>query len=93
MSRQSPRSHALLSSRRTTVLTRLDPHRNCFLKPANLIAESEVYMKNQEIKNGVYKVFCMAAKNHGQNFSQSRIPSCTFASARLTHRSIPQTCK
>lgn len=43
----------------------------CFVKPANLIAESEVYMKNQDIKTAIYKVICVAAKNHGQNFSQS----------------------
>jgi condensin complex subunit 1 len=41
------------------------------MKPANLIAESEVYMKIAEIKLGVYKVISIAAKNHGQAFSQS----------------------
>lgn len=41
------------------------------MKPANLIAESEAYMKNAEIKMGVYKVICVAAKNHGQAFSAS----------------------
>ena len=45
--------------------------RNCFMKPANLIAESEVYMKNAEIKMGVYKIICVAAKTHGQAFSPS----------------------
>ncbi|ORY92830.1 non-SMC mitotic condensation complex subunit 1-domain-containing protein [Leucosporidium creatinivorum] len=41
---------------------------NCFLKPANLLAESEVYMKTQDIKMGIYKIICVAAKNHGQAF-------------------------
>lgn len=41
------------------------------MKPANLIAESETYMKDLKIKNGVYKVICIAAKNHGQAFSAS----------------------
>ena len=45
------------------------------MKPANLIAESEVYMKVGEIKMGVYKVICIAAKNHGQAFSQSFLSS------------------
>lgn len=44
------------------------------MKPANLIAESEVYMKNVEIKMGVYKVISIAAKNHGQAFSASLSP-------------------
>lgn len=26
-------------------------------------------MKNQDIKNGIYKVICFAAKNHNQSFS------------------------
>lgn len=50
--------------------------RGCFLKPANLIAESEVYMKNQDIKTGIYKVICFAAKNHNQSFS--RPPHSSF---------------
>lgn len=41
------------------------------MKPANLIAESDVYMKIADIKLGVYKVISIAAKNHGQAFSQS----------------------
>ena len=45
------------------------------MKPANLIAESEVYMKVNDIKMGVYKVICIAAKNHGQAFSSSLLPS------------------
>jgi condensin complex subunit 1 len=39
------------------------------MKPANLIAESEVYMKNNEIKMSVYRIICIAAKNHGQAFN------------------------
>ncbi|KAM0749558.1 hypothetical protein T439DRAFT_315829 [Meredithblackwellia eburnea MCA 4105] len=42
---------------------------NCFMKPSNLIAESESHMKVPEIKMGVYKVICFAAKTHGQAFS------------------------
>ena len=38
------------------------------MKPANRIAESETYMKSSDIKLAVYKVFCLAAKFHGQAF-------------------------
>ncbi|KAK4048019.1 condensin complex non-SMC subunit Cnd1 [Microbotryomycetes sp. JL201] len=41
---------------------------NCFLKPVNLLAESEVYMKVPLIKQGIYQVICVAAKSHGQAF-------------------------
>jgi len=46
-------------------------YRNCFLKPTNLLAESEVYMKDPKIKSGIFRVLCLAAKNHGQSFSTS----------------------
>lgn len=39
------------------------------MKPANLLAESEVYMKSGTIKLSIYKIFCIAAKNHGQAFN------------------------
>ncbi|KAM0787854.1 hypothetical protein ACM66B_003907 [Microbotryomycetes sp. NB124-2] len=42
---------------------------NCFLKPVNLLAESEVYIKVPLIKQGIYQVICVAAKSHGQAFS------------------------
>ncbi|GAA6061284.1 hypothetical protein JCM10212_004690 [Sporobolomyces blumeae] len=42
---------------------------NCFLKPTNLIAESEAYLKNPSIKAGIFRVWCLAAKNHGQAFN------------------------
>lgn len=44
------------------------------MKPANLIAESDVYMKSAEIKTGVYKVICLAAKKHGQALSLVCLP-------------------
>lgn len=53
------------------------------MKPANLIAESEVYMKNVEIKMGVYKVISIAAKNHGQAFSSWLLASQYEAPAEL----------
>jgi len=31
-------------------------------------------MKNQDIKNGIYKVVCFAAKNHNQSFSTTEPP-------------------
>jgi len=45
-------------------------YRNCFLKPTNLLAESESYMKDSKIKGGIFRVLCLAAKNHGQSFSR-----------------------
>ncbi|SCV74340.1 BQ2448_6772 [Microbotryum intermedium] len=42
---------------------------NCFLKPVNLIAENETYIKVAEIKTGLFKVLCVAAKSHGQALS------------------------
>ncbi|GAA5965910.1 hypothetical protein JCM21900_006039 [Sporobolomyces salmonicolor] len=42
---------------------------NCFLKPANLLAESETYLKVPEIKAGIFRVLCLAAKGHGQGFN------------------------
>ncbi|GAA5928884.1 condensin subunit YCS4 [Sporobolomyces koalae] len=42
---------------------------NCFLKPANLLAETESYLKIVPIKAGIFRVLCLAAKNHGQSFN------------------------
>ncbi|GAA6010798.1 hypothetical protein JCM11491_002951 [Sporobolomyces phaffii] len=42
---------------------------NCFLKPTNLLAESERYLKLNPIKSGIFRVLCLAAKNHGQSFN------------------------
>ncbi|GAA5980223.1 hypothetical protein JCM5350_000877 [Sporobolomyces pararoseus] len=42
---------------------------NCFLKPTNLLTESEVYLKNQSIKSYIFRLWCLAAKNHGQSFN------------------------
>lgn len=41
---------------------------SCFTKPAYQLAETEVYLKNQDIKLGIYKVICLAVKNHGHAF-------------------------
>ena len=45
-----------------------DVRSSCFMKSANQIAESEAYMKTSDVKLAVYKIFCIAAKNHGQAF-------------------------
>lgn len=45
------------------------PGRNCFLRPLSLLAESEAYLKVAEIKAGIFRVLCLAAKGHGQMFS------------------------
>ncbi|EJU02276.1 hypothetical protein DACRYDRAFT_94650 [Dacryopinax primogenitus] len=42
---------------------------NCFTRPAYQIAQSETYMKNQDIRLAVYKVICLAVKQHAQGFS------------------------
>lgn len=44
---------------------------NCFLRPCNQLAESEAYLKVPEIKQGIFRVLCLAAKGHGQAFSAS----------------------
>ncbi|GAA5986784.1 hypothetical protein JCM11641_004790 [Rhodosporidiobolus odoratus] len=41
----------------------------CFLRPLNLLAESEAYLKVPEIKAGIFRVLCLAAKGHGQMFN------------------------
>ncbi|BGP48178.1 condensin complex non-SMC subunit Cnd1 [Rhodotorula kratochvilovae] len=42
---------------------------NCFLRPVNLLAETEAYLKVPEIKAGIFRVMCLAAKGHGQAFN------------------------
>nr|XP_031863717.1 uncharacterized protein CI109_000969 [Kwoniella shandongensis]KAA5530789.1 hypothetical protein CI109_000969 [Kwoniella shandongensis] len=41
---------------------------SCFVKPAYQLAESEQYLKSNEIKLGIYKVICLAVKFHGHAF-------------------------
>jgi len=46
-------------------------------RPAYYITESEIYMKNNDIKLGVYKVICLAVKHHGHGFgAQISIMQC-----------------
>ncbi|KAH8113838.1 non-SMC mitotic condensation complex subunit 1-domain-containing protein [Phellopilus nigrolimitatus] len=50
---------------------------NCLTRPAYHISESEVYMKSNDIKLGVYKVICLAVKHHGHGFgAQISIMQC-----------------
>lgn len=41
---------------------------SCFTKPAYQLAETEAYLKNHEIKLGIYKVICLAVKHHSHAF-------------------------
>ena len=41
---------------------------SCFVKPAYQLCETEMYLKNNEIKLGIYKVLCLAVKFHGHAF-------------------------
>ena len=41
---------------------------SCFTKPAYQLAESEVYLKNHDIKMGIYQVICLAVKHHSHAF-------------------------
>ncbi|GAA6015382.1 hypothetical protein JCM10207_008969 [Rhodosporidiobolus poonsookiae] len=41
----------------------------CFLRPTNILAESEAYLKVPEIKAGIFRVLALAAKGHGQAFN------------------------
>ncbi|KAK8845335.1 hypothetical protein IAR55_006048 [Kwoniella newhampshirensis] len=41
---------------------------SCFVKPAYQLAETEQYLKSNEIKLGIYKVICIAVKFHGHAF-------------------------
>lgn len=41
---------------------------SCFTRPAYQLAETEAYLKDQEIKLGIYKVICLAVKFHSHAF-------------------------
>lgn len=50
---------------------------SCITRPAYYITESETYMKNSDIRLGVYKVICLAVKHHGHGFgAQISIMQC-----------------
>ncbi|KDQ09126.1 hypothetical protein BOTBODRAFT_179302 [Botryobasidium botryosum FD-172 SS1] len=81
---QIPQTLALLSK-----ILRLSTHKiwtttaerdtfvNCVTRPAYHIMESELYMKNNDIKMGVYKIICLAVKHHGHGFgAQISIMQC-----------------
>ena len=38
-------------------------------RPAYYVAENEGYMKTEKIRLAVYKVICLAVKNHGHGFA------------------------
>ncbi|KAF8988934.1 non-SMC mitotic condensation complex subunit 1 [Cyathus striatus] len=42
---------------------------NCITRPAYQIAESEAYMKNQAIRQGIYKIICLSVKHHAQTLA------------------------
>ncbi|BGP32073.1 condensin complex non-SMC subunit Cnd1 [Rhodotorula toruloides] len=42
---------------------------SCFLRPLNVLCEHESYLKQPEIKAGIFRILCLAAKNHGQAFN------------------------
>ncbi|GEM07229.1 condensin complex subunit 1 [Rhodotorula toruloides] len=42
---------------------------SCFLRPLNVLCEHESYLKQLEIKAGIFRILCLAAKNHGQAFN------------------------
>ncbi|KAH7098364.1 non-SMC mitotic condensation complex subunit 1-domain-containing protein [Auriculariales sp. MPI-PUGE-AT-0066] len=52
-----------------TTTAERDAFINCITRPAYHISESKEYVKNAEIKAGVYEVICIAAKNHGHAFA------------------------
>ncbi|KAF5379043.1 hypothetical protein D9615_006036 [Tricholomella constricta] len=41
----------------------------CMTRPAYHVAESEQYMKSNNIKLGVYKIICLAVKHHGHSLA------------------------
>lgn len=41
----------------------------CMLRPATLLLENEAYCKVPAIKNGLFRVMCLAVKLHGQAFN------------------------
>ncbi|KAJ7844392.1 non-SMC mitotic condensation complex subunit 1-domain-containing protein [Mycena olivaceomarginata] len=52
-----------------TTTVEKDTFINCLTKPAYHITESEVYMKQQDIKYSVYKVICLAVKHNGHTLT------------------------
>ena len=50
------------------IIMLIEPYISCLTRPAYHISESEIYMKDQGIKLGVYKVICLAVKHHGHGF-------------------------
>jgi condensin complex subunit 1 len=64
------RERLVLYSAEKTLTFSLPPlNSNCFLRPLSLLSESESYLKVAEIKAGIFRVLCLAAKGHGQMFS------------------------
>ncbi|KAJ6448906.1 non-SMC mitotic condensation complex subunit 1-domain-containing protein [Mycena sanguinolenta] len=55
----------LSTQRIWTTTAEKDTFINCLTRPAYHITESELYMKQQDIKLSVYKVICLAVKHHG----------------------------
>ncbi|KAF7330363.1 Condensin complex subunit 1 [Mycena venus] len=55
----------LSTQRIWTTTAEKDTFINCLTRPAYHVTESEVYMKQQDIKLSVYKVICLAVKHHG----------------------------
>ncbi|WVQ76449.1 hypothetical protein IAR50_006116 [Cryptococcus sp. DSM 104548] len=41
---------------------------SCFVKPAYQLAETEAYLKTQEIRMGIFKIICLAVKFHQHAF-------------------------
>ncbi|WWC57912.1 uncharacterized protein I303_100447 [Kwoniella dejecticola CBS 10117] len=41
---------------------------SCFVKPAYQLAENEGYLKNAEVKLGIYKIICLSVKFHNHAF-------------------------
>ncbi|KZT53109.1 hypothetical protein CALCODRAFT_501450 [Calocera cornea HHB12733] len=42
---------------------------NCFTRPAYQIAQNETYLRNQDTRLAVYRIICLAVKQHAQGFS------------------------
>ncbi|KAF8207249.1 non-SMC mitotic condensation complex subunit 1-domain-containing protein [Mycena galopus ATCC 62051] len=55
----------LSTQRIWTTTAEKDTFISCLTRPAYHITESEVYMKQQDIRLSVYKVICLAVKHHG----------------------------
>ncbi|KAF8524318.1 non-SMC mitotic condensation complex subunit 1-domain-containing protein [Hysterangium stoloniferum] len=67
----------LKTHRLWTTSAERDAFINCVTRPAYIITESEAYMKNNEVRLGVYKIICLAVKHHGHGFgAQISIMQC-----------------